>query len=138
MWILYIFIVVFQVHLSIKPFVFIKKKNLEKYWWAWAFLPPSLVVTALMCVCVCVCVCVLFVVLWGQRDIRDKHMSYDDVKVRLSYFLYFCCEVDFILCTPFRSSHSQLLIKIDALKNFAKFTGKHIWRSLLIKLLVFR
>ena len=32
--------------------------------------------------------------------------------------------------TTFRSSRSQMFFKIDALKNFANFTGKHLCWSL--------
>ena len=32
----------------------------------------------------------------------------------------------------FRSSHSQMFFKTSVLKNFAMFTGKHLFRSLLL------
>ena len=33
-------------------------------------------------------------------------------------------------CHYFRSSHPEVLRKKDVLKNFAKFTGKHLYQSL--------
>ena len=33
-------------------------------------------------------------------------------------------------CSSFRSSHRKLYIKIGVLKNFAKFTGKHLCQSI--------
>ena len=45
----------------------------------------------------------------------------------------------FIQKTLFRSSRSQMFFKIDVLKNFVIFTGKHLCRSLfLIKLQTWR
>ena len=44
-----------------------------------------------------------------------------------------------MLLTTDRSSHSQMLFKIGALKGFAKFTEKHLsWSLFLIKLQAFR
>ena len=33
---------------------------------------------------------------------------------------------------PVRSSRSEVFCKRDALRNFAKFTGKHLWQSLFL------
>ena len=37
---------------------------------------------------------------------------------------YFCKKV------PFRSSHHRCSVRKGVLRNFAKFTGKHLWQSL--------
>ena len=37
------------------------------------------------------------------------------------------------LSQSFRSMRSQMLFKIGAVKNFALFTGKHLWSLFLIK-----
>ena len=46
------------------------------------------------------------------------------------------CKNKYVDC-QYRSSHSQMFFKIDSLKNFANFTGKHtFWSLFLVKLQV--
>ena len=47
--------------------------------------------------------------------------------------LYNCCHVIQHRCLQGRSSRSQMFFKIGFLKNFAKFTGKHLCQSLFFR-----
>ena len=58
-----------------------------------------------------------------------------DVKVTLKFIHDFSSFMKFDKSASIRSSHSQLLFKLGALKNFANFKGKPLCRGLfLIKL----
>ena len=47
-------------------------------------------------------------------------------------YAFHLCLLVFLL-NPFRSSLSQMFFKVSVLKNFAVFTGKHLWLSLFNK-----
>ena len=58
-----------------------------------------------------------------------KHCMYMICKCRYSFKLKFLSrKLEFY--TGVRSSHQRCSIKIGVLKNFAKFTGKHLCQSL--------
>ena len=75
--------------------------------------------------------------LWWKKNLgkHQKVLKYyeNDCSLNLIWSLFlldqFICVLASYL-TFFRSSHSRVYCKKDILKNFAKFTGKHLWQSL--------
>ena len=72
----------------------------------------------------------------------QKNYWYEILKIQLMlfYFLFhfiflFCCWLKIACCNEvsFRSSHRRYSVRKGVLRNFAKFTGKHLRQSLLIK-----
>ena len=61
------------------------------------------------------------------QSLNNMHMKY----VFLNTFKMIKFHDQKTLSLNFKSSHSQMFFKIDVLKNFATFTGKHLCRSYL-------
>ena len=68
-----------------------------------------------------------------SRSVRDRNIRRTKTLKEMNNCI---CSVDFLKSrTVCRNRHSQMFFKIGDLKNFAKFTGKHLYQSLfLIKL----
>ena len=80
-----------------------------------------------------------------QRSVKIKfhlffpYLTFFKAANLLLYLKVGACKLSLVLSKICRSSCSQMLFKIDILKNFANFTVKHLcWSPFLIKLQVFR
>ena len=60
---------------------------------------------------------------------RDKYFSSLLYSICKGLYSYFSSETQKKMC-PIRSSHRRCSVKKDVLRNFAKFTGKHLCQSL--------
>ena len=64
-----------------------------------------------------------------ERNPSLKH-SFSSQDLKICHYHHHTCARKFLFCQTTRSSHQRCSVKKVVLRNFAKFTGKHLRQSL--------